>query len=83
MDTASADGASNEECVRMMDEMVSTENVLLKLVSESADKMGSEEVYDEQVLDLCKCSCCVDRWILCLKHLTSRRLFPLKTQMIH
>ena len=53
MDTVSVDGVSNEEYVRMMDDMVSTGNSLLKLVSESADKMGSEEVYDEQVLDLC------------------------------
>lgn len=61
MDTGSADGVSNDEYDRMMDEMVSTGNALLKLVSESADKMGSEEIYDEQVLDLCECSCCVDR----------------------
>ncbi|KAL7517479.1 hypothetical protein ACHAWX_002394 [Stephanocyclus meneghinianus] len=61
MDTASAYGVSNDEYDRMTDEMVSTGNALLKLVSESADKMGSEEVYDEQVLDLCKSSCCVDR----------------------
>lgn len=29
-------------------------NRTLKLVSEKAEKMGSEGVYDEEVLDLCK-----------------------------
>ena len=48
-----ANGISNQEYQQLMNEMVSTGNRLLKLVSERADKMGSEEVYDEQVLDLC------------------------------
>lgn len=48
-----SDALSNEEYNHMMKEMVSCGNEMLKLVSEKTEKMGSEQVYDEDVLDLC------------------------------
>lgn len=43
----------NEEYNRMMKEIVKYGNEMLKLVSDRAEKMGSEEVYDADVLELC------------------------------
>jgi hypothetical protein len=51
---SNATAISDEEYNHLMKEMVSYGNRTLKLVSEKAEKMGSEGVYDEEVLDLCK-----------------------------
>ena len=53
---SSENAISNQEYVFMMNEMVAHGNNVLKTVADKAEMMGSEEVYDQDVLDLCMCN---------------------------